>query len=109
MQNVKKYLRKLNNIQRVEYEKKFKTFTFKTGFSIKKSIITIISKTRIIITTFLKPTISITFIKVNVEIDAKKLIYYNYNQINYIKRNYFSSNKKTARVHAMKINNNNDL
>ena len=61
LQVVKKYLRKLNNIQRAKYEKKFKTFTFKTTFSIKKSIITIILKIRII-TTFIKLITSIIFI-----------------------------------------------
>ena len=77
----------MNNIQRVEYEKKFKSF-IKTIFSAKKSIITIISKTRIIITTFIKLTISIIFIKIKIE-NAKKLICYNYNQINHIKRDCF--------------------
>ena len=58
-------------------KKKLKTFTFKITFLIKKSIILI---TRIIrvITTFIKFIISISFIKVKIEID-KKLIYYNYN------------------------------
>ena len=59
-------------------KKKFKTFMFKTVFSIKKSIITIILKTRIIIITFMKFITSIIFIKIKVD-DAKKLIYYNYN------------------------------
>ena len=98
----------MNNIQRVEYEEKFKTFIFKTISSIKKSIATII-KTRITIITSLKLIISIIFIKIKIEIDAKKLICYNYNQVNYIKRDYFQSNKKTARIHAMKMNNNDNL
>ena len=97
----------MNNIQRVEYEEKFKSF-IRTTFSAKKSIITIISKTRIIITTFIKLTISIIFVKIKVE-NAKKLICYNYNQINYIKRDCFQLNKKIARIYAMKINNNDDL
>ena len=97
----------MNNIQRVKYEKKFKSF-IKTTFSIKKSIITIISKIRIIITTFIKLTISIIFIKIKVE-NAKKLICYNYNQINHIKRDCSQSNKKTVRIHTMKMNNNDNL
>ena len=75
---IKKYLRKLNNIQRIKYEKKFKTFTFKTIFLIKKSIITIILKT-CIITTLVKLIISILFVKIKIDIDVKKLIYYNCN------------------------------
>ena len=78
MQIIKKYLRKLNNIQRVEYEEKFETFTFKTAFSTEKSIITITLKTRTIIT-FMKFTTLIIFIKVKVDVDINKLIYYNYN------------------------------
>ena len=66
------FLRKLNNIQRVEYAKKFKTFTFKTAFSAKKSIITITLKTRIIIITFIKFITSIIFVKGKVD-DAKNL------------------------------------
>ena len=85
--NIKKYLRKLNNIQRAEYEKKFKSF-IKTTFSAKKSIIIITSRTRTIITTFIKFTISIIFVKTKIE-NAKKLICYNYNQINHIKKNCF--------------------
>ena len=77
----------MNNIQRAEYEEKFKSF-IKTAFLIKKWIITIISRTRIITTTFIKFTISIIFIKVKIE-NVKKLIYYNYNQINHIKRDCF--------------------
>ena len=77
LQGVKKYLRKLNNIQRVEYEEKFKSF-IRTAFSIKKSIITITSRTRIIITIFIKFIISIIFVKIKIE-NAKKLICYNYN------------------------------
>ena len=65
-------------------EKKSKTFTFKTTFSTEKSIITITSKTHIIIT-FAKFTISIIVIKVKVDVDAKKFMCYNYNQIKYIK------------------------
>ena len=97
----------MNNIQRVEYEEKFKSF-IKTTFSAKKSIITITSKTRIIIITFIKLTISIIFVKIKIE-NAKKLICYNYNQINYIKRDCSQLNKKIARIYAMKINNNDDL
>ena len=97
----------MNNIQRAEYEKKFKFF-IRTTFSTKKSIITITSRTRIITTTFIKPTISIIFIKIKVE-DAKELICYNYNQINHIKRDYFQSDKKAVRVHTMKMNNNDNL
>ena len=74
----------MNNIQRVEYEEKFKSF-IRTIFSTKKSIITITSKTRIIIITFMKPTTLFIFIKIKVE-DAKKLICYNYNQIDHVKR-----------------------
>ena len=76
----------MNKIQRAKYEEKFKTFIFKTTFSAKKLIITIILKTRIFII-FIKSITSIIFIKIKVDIDAKKLICYNYNQINYIKRN----------------------
>ena len=107
LQDVKKYLRKLNNIQRVEYEEKFKSF-IKTTFSTKKSIITIISRTRIITITFIKLTISIIFVKVKVE-DAKKLICYNYNQINHVKRDCFQLDKKIVRIYAMRINSNDDL
>ena len=85
---IKKYLWKLNNIQRVEYEEKFKIFIFKTTFSIKKSIITIILRTRII-TAFIKFIISILFVKVKVNVDVKKLICYNCNQIKHIKRDCF--------------------
>ena len=74
----------MNNIQRVEYEEKFKSF-IKTAFSTKKSIIIITSKTRIIIITSIKFTTLFIFIKVKIE-DAKKLICYNYNQINHVKR-----------------------
>ena len=97
----------MNNIQRVEYEEKFKSF-IKTAFSAKKSITTIISKIRIIIITFMKLTISIIFVKIKVE-DVKKLICYNYNQINYIKRDCLQLDKKTVRVYVMKMNNNDDL
>ena len=97
----------MNNIQRAEYEKKFKSF-IKTTFLIKKSIITITSRTRIIIITFIKLTISIIFVKVKIE-NIKKLICYNYNQINHIKRDCFQSNKKTVRIYAMKMNNNDNL
>ena len=76
MQVVKKYLRKLNNIQRVEYKEKSKTFTFKTAFSTRKSIISIMSKTHIIIT-FMKFTIFIIFVKIKIDVDAKKLMCYN--------------------------------
>ena len=44
-----------------------------------------------------------------IEINAKKLIYYNYNQINYIKRDCLQLNKKTARMHVIKMNNNDNL
>ena len=67
----------MNNIQRAEYEKKFKSF-IKTTFSTKKSIITITLKTRIIIITFMKLITLIIFVKAKIE-NAKKLIYYNYN------------------------------
>ena len=59
-----------------------------------------------IITTFIKFIISISFIKVKVEIDIKKFIYYNCNQIKHIKRDCFQSNKKTIRIYIIKINNN---
>ena len=85
---VKKYLRKLNNIQRAEYKEKFKTFIFKTTFSAKKSIITIISKTHII-TTLIKPITPILFVRVKVDIDVKELMCYNCNQIEHIKRDCF--------------------
>ena len=74
-----------------------------------KKIITITSKTRIIIIIFMKFTISIILVKVKFDIKIKKLIYYNYNQINHIKRNCFQLDKKIARVYAIKINNNDDL
>ena len=69
-------------------KKKFKTFTFKIIFLIKNSIILITRITRIIIT-FIKFIISISFIKIKVEIDIKKFIYYNCNQVKYIKRDCF--------------------
>ena len=75
---MKKYLRKLNNIQRIKYKEKFKTFIFKITFSTKKSIILITKITRIIIT-LIKFIISISFIKIKDEVDIKKFIYYNYN------------------------------
>ena len=92
---IKKYLRKLNNIQRVEYEEKFKTFTFKIAFLIRKSIILIMRIIRIIIA-FIKFIISISFIKIKVEIDVKEFMCYNCNQVKYIKRDYSQSNKKIA-------------
>ena len=98
----------MNNIQRAEYEEKFKTFTFKTTFKAKKSIITITLKTRIIIITFMKLTISIIFIKIKIE-NVKKLICYNYNQINHIKRDYSQSDKKVVYIHIMKMNNDDNL
>ena len=107
LQGVKKYLRKLNNIQRAEYEEKFKSF-IKTTFSAKKSTITITSKTRIIIITSVKFTTLFIFVKVKVE-DAKKLICYNYNQINHVKRDCSQLNKKIVRIYAMKMDNNDDL
>ena len=97
----------MNNIQRVKYKEKFKTFTFKIVFSIKKSIILITRIIRII-TIFIKFIISISFIKFKVKIDVKKFIYYNCNQIEHIKRDYFQSNKKIVRMHIIKINNNDD-
>ena len=57
----------------------------------------------------MKFTISIILVKVKFDIKIKKLIYYNYNQINHIKRNCFQLDKKIARVYAIKINNNDDL
>ena len=77
MQFIKKYLRKLNKIQRVEYEEKFKIFIFKTTFLTKKPIIIIISKIGIIIT-FIKLIIFIIFVKNKVDINAKKFMCYNY-------------------------------
>ena len=59
-------------------KKNFKIFTFKIIFLIKKSIILITRIIRIIIT-FIKFIISISFIKVKIEIDIKKFICYNYN------------------------------
>ena len=47
-------------------------------FLIKKLNITIISKTRIIIT-FIKFTILVIFVKTKIDIDAKKFMCYNYN------------------------------
>ena len=85
----------MDNIQRVEYEKKFKTFIFKTTFSTRKSIILITRIIRII-TTFVKFIISISLIKIKVEIDIKKFIYYNYNQVEHIKRDCSQSNKKVV-------------
>ena len=105
MTSIKKYLRKLNNIQRTEYEEKFRTFTFKITFSTKKLIIIITSKTRIIIT-FIKSIILILFIKIKIDVDVKKLMCYNYNQIEHIKRDYSQSNKKVVRIHVIKMNNN---
>ena len=104
---IKKYLWKLNNIQRVEYEKKFKTFTFKIVYSIKKSIILITKIIRIIIT-LIEFIISISFIKVKVEVDIKKFMCYNCNQIKHIKRDCSQSNKKTTQIYVIKMNNNDD-
>ena len=78
----------MNNIQRIEYKKKSKIFTFKIVFSTRKSIILITKIIRIIIT-FIKFIISISFIKVKVEVDIKKLMCYNCNQVKYIKRDCF--------------------
>ena len=78
----------MNNIQRVKYKKKFKIFTFKIIFLVKKLIISIMKIIRII-TTFIKFITSISFIKVKVEVNIKKFIYYNYNQAKHIKRDYF--------------------
>ena len=102
---IKKYLWKLNNIQRAEYKKKKKIFTFEIIFLIRKLIILITRIIRIIII-FIKFIISILFIKIKIEIDVKKFMCYNCNQIKYIKRNYFQSNKKAARIYIIKINNN---
>ena len=85
----------MNNIQCAKYKKKFKIFTFKIAFSTKKSIILIMKITRII-TTSIKFIISISFIKVKVEVDVKKLICYNCNQTEHIKRDCFQSNKKVV-------------
>ena len=63
--------------------------------------------TRIIIA-FIKFITSISLIKVKVEIDVKKLICYNCNQVEHIKHNYFQLNKKTVRMHIIKMNNNDD-
>ena len=41
---IKKYLRKLNNIQRIKYEEKSKILTFKMAFLVKKFIIVIIKE-----------------------------------------------------------------
>ena len=76
-------------------KKNLKRLYLKWYFLIKKSIIVIILKTRIIIT-FIRFTTSIIFIKIKIDVNAKKLIYYNYNQISYIKRDYFYSDKKIA-------------
>ena len=62
-------------------------------FLIKKSIITITSKTYIIIT-FIKLITSILFIRIKIDINVKKFICYNCNQIKYIKRDYSQLNKK---------------
>ena len=97
----------MNNIQRVKYKEKFKTFTFKIIFSTKKSIILITKITRIIII-FVKFITLISFIKIKIEIDVKKFIYYNYNQIKYIKRDYLQSNKKAIWIYVIKMNNNNN-
>ena len=78
----------MNNIQRAEYKKKFKTFTFRIVFSVKKLIISITTRITRITIALIKFIISISFIKIKVEIDVKKLIYYNCNQIEYIKRDY---------------------
>ena len=53
-------------------------FIFKMIFSTKKSIKIIILKSRIIIT-FLKLIISIIFIKIKIDYNAKTLMRYNYN------------------------------
>ena len=60
-------------------KKKFKTFTFKIAFSIRKLFILTITRIIRIIITFIKFIISILFIKIKIEIDIKKFIYYNYN------------------------------
>ena len=69
-------------------------------------MIILITKITRIITTFIKFIISISFIKIKVEVDIKKIIYYNYNQVKHIKRDYFQLNKKAIRIYAIKINNN---
>ena len=97
----------MNNIQRVKYEKKFKTFTFKIVYSIKKSIILITKIIRIIIT-LIEFIVSISFIKVKVEVDVKKFMCYNCNQIKHIKRDCSQSNKKTTQIYVIKMNNNDD-
>ena len=61
-----------------------------------------------IITTFIKFIISISFIKVKIEVDIKKFMCYNYNQVEHIKRDCFQSDKKTTRMHIIKMNNNDD-
>ena len=56
----------------------------------------------------MKFIISIIFVKIKVE-NVKKLMCYNCNQINYVKRDCLQSDKKVARIYAMEINNNDDL
>ena len=51
---------------------------FKMAFSTKKSIITIVLKTRIIIIIFIKPTTWFIFVKIKID-NIKKLICYNCN------------------------------
>ena len=60
----------------------------KLHFQQKNLIISITKIIRIIII-FIKFIISISFIKVKTKVDVKKLIYYNYNQAEHIKRDCF--------------------
>ena len=57
----------------------------------------------------MKFTISIIFIKTRIDVEITKFMYYNYNQINYNKRNCFQLNKKIVRVYVIRINNNDNL
>ena len=68
----------MNNIQRAEYEEKFKTFTFKIVFSVRKLIILIMRIIRIIIALIEFITL-ISFIKIKVEVDVKEFMCYNCN------------------------------
>ena len=78
----------LKNIQRAEYKKKFKTFIFKIAFLIKK-INYFNNENYSHYNNIYKFIISISFIKIKVEVDVKNFIYYNYNQVEHIKRDCF--------------------